>query len=115
MLSGLLRKVKSLFGLGEADETATGERVKGSTEPPADYECAVCGTAVDDPDDQCPLCRSTDVVAAGEATDEQEEASADDRLAGGATEARSSESPDDAADRLRELREEQEGGQQGDA
>lgn len=32
---------------------------------PSDHECAVCGTAVDDPDGPCPLCRSTDIVPAG--------------------------------------------------
>lgn len=29
-----------------------------------DYECSVCGTGVDEPDADCPLCRSSDVVAA---------------------------------------------------
>lgn len=29
----------------------------------AEYRCAVCGTEVGDPDGECPLCRSTEIVA----------------------------------------------------
>lgn len=33
-----------------------------------DYECTVCGTGVDGPDADCPLCRSSDVVATDRGT-----------------------------------------------
>lgn len=33
-----------------------------------DYECAVCGTVVEDPTGECPLCRSSEIVPAETAT-----------------------------------------------
>lgn len=33
------------------------------------YECAICGTPVDDPGEGCPLCGSTDIVPEGESRD----------------------------------------------
>ena len=65
----------------------------------AAHECAVCGTAVEDPAGECPLCRSTDVVPAGSAAGD-----GGDAAAAGAR--RRVETADEAAvDRLRELRE----------
>jgi hypothetical protein len=50
-------------GPGPDDLTALAEA--GTGEPPDDasaFECAVCGTSVDDPAHSCPLCRSDEVV-----------------------------------------------------
>lgn len=47
-----------------------GEQREGDVEdaePSFEYRCAVCGTGVEGPDEQCPLCRSSDVVRADEA------------------------------------------------
>lgn len=69
---------------------------------PAGYECAVCGTAVDDADGSCPLCRSTDVVRAGASTD----ADSGGESAAEANASRHVAASDDATvGRLRELRE----------
>ncbi|MFB6218788.1 MAG: hypothetical protein ABEH77_06365 [Halobacteriaceae archaeon] len=35
----------------------------GREPEPEQYRCAVCGTAVEDPGGECPLCHSTDIVA----------------------------------------------------
>ncbi len=53
----VLRWVKSLVGTGPR-ESAPPE-VEG-------YACAVCGTPVEEQDEECPLCRSSDIVPAGE-------------------------------------------------
>lgn len=42
-----------------------GETVAIEGAPTYDYVCGVCGTGVDDPDAECPLCRSSDLVADG--------------------------------------------------
>ena len=78
---------------------------------PADYECAVCGTGVDDADGSCPLCRGTDVVPAGANVD-------DDRDADGGAEAESgaaavdrrrvTPADEESVERLRRLRAEDE-------
>jgi hypothetical protein len=66
---------------GEGDAatggTATSDAAGGDATPEADtddasaegFECAVCGTAVDDPAHSCPLCRSTEVVPATESVE----------------------------------------------
>lgn len=41
---------------------------EGGGDPAASFACSVCGTVVDDPTAACPLCRSTDVGPAPEAT-----------------------------------------------
>jgi uncharacterized Zn finger protein (UPF0148 family) len=90
---GLLDRLRAWwrrrFGSGSADEAA--DRAAG-------YECAVCGTPVEDPDGECPLCRSTDVVPAGSADGAAADPSA------GARE-RVATADDGAVDRLEELRE----------
>jgi hypothetical protein len=60
----------------------------------------VCGTAVDDPSEPCPLCRSTDVVPVSE---EANDAAAPSR--GGRTTV-SAADDDEAVDRLRDVTEE---------
>lgn len=47
-----------------ADSAGDGSR-DGTTEEAFAYECEVCGTPVDDPEDTCPLCRSTAIVPEG--------------------------------------------------
>jgi len=50
---------------------ALGREADGDTadsETTAEYRCGVCGTEVEDPDGECPLCRSTEVVT-GDADD----------------------------------------------
>lgn len=53
----LVRWVKSLVGIEPTEP-----------EPPEaeGYACAVCGTPVDSSTDECPLCRSSDIVPAGD-------------------------------------------------
>lgn len=68
----------------------------------ADYECGLCGTGVDDPGGQCPLCRGTDVVPAGaDATPD-----ADGETAGPATVERreAATADEESVERLRTLR-----------
>jgi hypothetical protein len=90
---GLLDRLRAWcrrrFGSGRAAE---------DPHPASGYECAVCGTPVDDPGGECPLCRSTDVAPPG-STDDAEAASP-----GGARE-RVLAADDGAVDRLKELRE----------
>jgi hypothetical protein len=65
----------------------------------SEYECAVCGTSVEGPDGECPLCRSTDVVPAGGSDGEGDR---DDPPSGGR---RHVSAGDDASvERLRDLR-----------
>lgn len=60
---GLLDRLRGwLRGLLGREPRGSGDDGDGTPE----YRCAVCGTAVEDPDGECPLCRSTDIVA-GEA------------------------------------------------
>lgn len=104
MLSRLLAKAKSLLGLDTAESPTEENASRGgaAAESTAAYECAVCGTEVSDPEGTCPLCRSSDVVAAGETGQEGGGAP------GNAKTTRSRDNPDEAAERLRKLREEQE-------
>jgi hypothetical protein len=88
-------------GAGGAD--ATDARGKAETE----YECAVCGTGVDDPEGPCPLCRATDVVPADSTggTDGQPPADRGDRDDGPLAGDRHVAPGDDASvERLRDLR-----------
>jgi hypothetical protein len=48
---------------GKGSDTAV------TTDDASAFECAVCGTAVDDPAHSCPLCRSTEVVPATESSE----------------------------------------------
>jgi hypothetical protein len=70
VLDRLRRWLGSLFGT----DTDGAEADAGVVEPSddsgetADYHCAVCGTPVGDPDGECSLCHSTDVVPADDAT-----------------------------------------------
>ena len=95
---GLLDRLRAWwarrFGSGSADAGA---------DSAADYECAVCGTAVDDPEGECPLCRSTDLVPAGSGADAGGDGSGP---AGGRRErVAAADADEEAVDRLRELRE----------
>jgi hypothetical protein len=88
----------------------TGEPGAGSR-PGADsaYRCAVCGTGVDDPDADCPLCRSSDVRPAADvdagAVDESPAGLDPERVRTARV-----RDGDDPADRLRRLRESGGGG-----
>ena len=62
------------------------------------FACSVCGTAVDDPDTSCPLCRSTDVVPVSDAPTEGDGPSREGRTAV------STSDDDEAVDRLRDVR-----------
>ncbi|SDZ82434.1 hypothetical protein SAMN04488065_0590 [Haloplanus vescus] len=62
----------------------------------AAFACSVCGTAVDDPESPCPLCRSTDVVPRGDAPTGDGGASQEGRTAVSAAD-------DEAVDRLRDV------------
>lgn len=102
LVDALRERLRGLFGGGEStDEQRTGTasgaskaETEGATGPA--FECAVCGTAVEDPEGPCPLCRGTEVVAAGS------EVGADDDS--GTDETVRVETDDEATDRLRELR-----------
>ncbi len=77
-----------------------GERVEAEVDDTgvSAYECAVCGTSVDDPEGPCPLCNGTDVVAVAERPSTTSDP----------VEPAETRRPDDAsasADRLRSLRE----------
>lgn len=41
-----------------------GREPAAGPEPTAEYRCVVCTTAVEDPDGECPLCHSTELLAA---------------------------------------------------
>jgi len=64
----------------------------------AAFTCSVCGTAVDDPSEPCPLCQSTDVVPASDGAD-PEMPRRDGRTSVSATD-------DEAVDRLRDVEDE---------
>jgi len=51
----------------EGAESTTTSEIAADQDDSTDtaFACSVCGTAVDDPSEPCPLCRSTDVVPAG--------------------------------------------------
>ncbi|AZH25443.1 hypothetical protein [Haloplanus aerogenes] len=66
----------------------------------AAFACSVCGTAVDDPSEPCPLCRSTDVVPTGGNGD------AEASTRGGRTAVSAADDDDEAVDRLRDVRDE---------
>lgn len=59
--------IGDLLGRGSADDPAVDEPASGGGPggAAADYECAVCGTPVEEPAGECPLCHSTETVAAG--------------------------------------------------
>lgn len=63
VLDRLARAIRRLLGKGDSDADAGGGSAD-SGEGAAEYRCSVCGTPVADPDGECPLCRSTDVVPA---------------------------------------------------
>lgn len=77
-------------------------RAGDPADAPAGYECAVCGTSVDEAGGSCPLCRSTDVVRAGADVDAE---SGDESATGSKTARRVAANDDGSVDRLRELRE----------
>jgi hypothetical protein len=62
-LRSLLRDwLNRALGRGTGDGTDTDD---ATTEEAFAYECEVCGTPVDSPEDACPLCRSTAIVPEG--------------------------------------------------
>lgn len=74
-LTRVIRWVKSLLGAEPVEPTP----------PEAEgYACAVCGTPVEGPDEECPLCRSSDIVPAGD--DGETDAGADGLHGGGPAE-----------------------------
>ena len=77
-------------------------------EPGADYECAVCGTGVADPEGPCPLCRGTDVVpaGAGPGTGADGDGGTAETAEARAVERRVAAGEDGSVERLRALREE---------
>jgi hypothetical protein len=97
-------------GVAVADaEPSTGtEAVEGgddaagsedADEPAEGFACSVCGTAVDDPSEGCPLCGSTDVRPTSAPADDGPGESPRSRTAVGEAD------DDEAVDRLRDLRE----------
>ncbi|WP_338738654.1 hypothetical protein [Haloplanus salilacus] len=62
------RRADSEPGPGPDDLNAPVEGAAGRTtaDDASTFECAVCGTAVEDPAHSCPLCRSSEVVPATE-------------------------------------------------
>ncbi|MEF8857030.1 MAG: hypothetical protein V5A16_06365 [Haloplanus sp.] len=77
---------------------ASGTSVAPDAEADAAFTCSVCGTAVDDPSEPCPLCRSTDVVPVSDGSD-PETPTRDGRTSVSAAD-------DEAVDRLRDVRDE---------
>lgn len=62
LLVRLRRWLRARMG---GSEPAAGPGFEGTSGPGTyDYECTSCGTGVDHPDDDCPLCSSSAVVAA---------------------------------------------------
>lgn len=111
-LSRIRSYLSSLFGdtadespepTGEADEPAADrdsavESAPSESEPA--YRCSICATPVEDPEGQCPLCRSSDVVPA-DAVDAGDDESGPN-LSG--TSVTRPDDDEDAVSRLRELR-----------
>ena len=100
LLARLRRWWQGAFGGGTA--TDDGE----AAEPPEfAYRCGVCGTGVEDLEETCPLCRSSDVVAVDEVGDRaasgSDEEAEPSHLLG---ERHVSEGDDESVDRLRDLR-----------
>lgn len=60
----LVRAIRGFFRGDDRDADTDAEHAT-SGGAAAGYRCAVCGTPVEDTDDECPLCRSTDLVPAG--------------------------------------------------
>lgn len=60
-LKGLIARLRSLIPGLDSEETTGAVGVP----PERAYECAVCGTPIPPDEEQCPLCRSTDLVPAG--------------------------------------------------
>ena len=115
LLARILGRVRSLFGGAESDEASPGPPTDGEStaaEPAADAtgadaeptvrRCPVCGTDVEPDGEACPLCGATELSSGTDSTDESESAD----TPGPETVATDGEETDDAADRLRELRDE---------
>ena len=114
LLARILGSVRSLFGgTGSDDESPESSADTGSSvdEPAADASgtdadstvrrCPVCGTDVEPDGEACPLCGSTDPSPADPAADGSPPSSP-----GPETVATDGEGTEDAAERLRELRDE---------
>lgn len=92
--------------VADAADSAGDEQGGPTGTPAADdadaaFACSVCGTAVDDPTEPCPLCRSTDVVPVSDG-----DADAETPARGGRTAVSTADDDDDeAVDRLRDVRE----------
>jgi len=87
----------STSGRPQADDRS--RTVADAGDEDAAFACSVCGTAVDDPSEPCPLCGSTDVVPTDGASD------AGTPARGGRTTV-STEGDDEAVDRLRDVTDE---------
>lgn len=57
--------VDSAVSGGARPAAETPDAEDGTETHDAEFVCSVCGTGVDDPNESCPLCQSTDVVPAG--------------------------------------------------
>lgn len=70
MAEGLFTRLRAWFrsllgrGRAEVDTDAEAETTAASRAVEAGYQCEVCGTPVESPDEPCPLCHSTAVVPA---------------------------------------------------
>lgn len=89
---------RETFGGGVATDDSA------ATAAAYDYECAVCGTGVDGPEESCPLCQSTDVVRVGDESAD----SADSTEPSFGREQHVSPGDDESVERLRELRKQDE-------
>ncbi|MFB6154541.1 MAG: hypothetical protein ABEJ22_01515 [Haloferacaceae archaeon] len=122
LLSRIRAFFSSLFGgAGERGESAgeeAGDAAAGAgggattAEAEAAYRCSICGTPVDDPEGSCPLCRSTDVVPAGEIDAGERPDEGGPTLAG--TAVSRPDTDEEAVNRLREIRRQAEAGDGGD-
>jgi len=86
---------RSVDGMGDSGQPPDADREGGND----GFACSVCGTAIDDPNEPCPLCRSTDVVSLADGAAAE---AAQDRRSRPSTS--TSTGDDDAVDRLRDLR-----------
>lgn len=101
LLDGLRRWWQRQFGSGAETDDERAEAASDTEESAqpagASYECAICGTAVEGPDESCPVCRSGDIVATDRDT-------TDGRSAPATARQHVEESDDDPVDRLQQIR-----------
>jgi rubrerythrin len=94
---------------GEGNDAEAADEETGRSDAAFGYRCTVCGTGVETPDDPCPLCRSSELVPtddAGDVYDATGDGAQSSESVGQKT--ASISDADDAVERLRNLRQDEE-------